>query len=118
VVPAQKGVAFGISFRIDGVKSWPLRITQTITSPPLRKPSGTVLTTQVSYQDAVGRFGTVLGKVFYTLREDYEVVPGEWTITVGVGSSRLVEQRLFVRTSHQDTRAAPPNVSLQATAPG
>ena len=99
VVPATQGMAFGISFRVDGIPASETRYTQKVTSPPLKKPDGTVVTEQVSYQQLANNHGTIYGKLYYTLRESYEVVPGEWTLAIYMGPNQLVSQKFFVRSS-------------------
>src|SRR5262245_3109245 len=52
IVPAIQGTAFGIYYGLDGVPTdHNLRLTQIIRHPPMKKPDGTVIQEQVSYQD-------------------------------------------------------------------
>jgi hypothetical protein len=96
-VPLVKGVGFGFDFRIEGVPADdPVRLTTLITHPAMRKPDGTVLRHQVFENDVKGKDGTITGSLWYTLREDYELLPGDWTLAVLQGQTVLVEKRFIV----------------------
>lgn len=98
IVPATRGAAFGFSYRLDFVpKDHPVRLTQVIRHPPLKKPDGPVIRHQISSQEVRSSDGHVEGKLWYILREDYEVVPGEWTVSLLQGRRVLLEQRFTVK---------------------
>jgi len=98
VVLGKQGVAFGISFRIDGVPRFtPVQIAQVIRHPPMKLPDGSVIQEQISYQPVRSREGSVLGKLFYTLREPHEVVPGNWSISIMDGNRLLLEQKFVLQ---------------------
>jgi hypothetical protein len=59
----------------------------------------TVLAKQTFYRDVTGSDGTISGRLWYTLREDFELPPGEWTLSVLHGTSVLVEKRFTVAQS-------------------
>ena len=97
-VDLVKGVSFGFDFRIDGAPTdRPLRLTHLITHPKMKKPDGTTLEKQTFDRDVMGTGGTINGKLWYTLREDFELVPGDWTLSVLHDGSVLVEERFTVR---------------------
>ena len=92
-VPCKRGIAFGIAFRVDGLPDGqPVRLTQVIRHPPMKKPDGSVIHEQLSSQQLRSSAGYTIGKVFYTLREEYEVVPGDWSIAILQGSTLLLRQ--------------------------
>ena len=92
-----KGVSFGFDFRIDGAPAdRPLRLTHLITHPKMRKPDGTTLQRQSFDRDVTANQGAIVGSLWYTLREDFELVPGEWTLSVLHDGSVLVEKKFVV----------------------
>jgi hypothetical protein len=104
-VDLVKGVSFGFDFRIDGVPAvQPLRLTHLIAHPKMKKPDGATLEKQTFDRDVMGTDGTISGTLWYTLREDFELLPGEWTLSVLHGTKVLVEKRFSVA---QTPSAAP-----------
>lgn len=96
-VPLVKGVGFGFDFRIEGAPADDaVRLTTVITHPAMRKPDGKVLWHQVFENDVRGKNGTITGSLWYTLREDYELLPGDWTLAVLHHDTVLVEKRFVV----------------------
>lgn len=65
----------------------------------MKKPDETVLAKQTFDRDVTGSDGTISGRLWYTLREDFELPPGEWTLSVLHGTSVLVEKRFTVAQS-------------------
>jgi hypothetical protein len=96
-VTLLKGVSFGFDFRIEGAPAdRPVRLTHVIKHPKMTKPDGTVLERQAFYRDVTGNEGTILGRLWYTMREDFELLPGDWTLSVLQGTSVLVEKKFTV----------------------
>lgn len=92
-----QGTAFGFDFRIDGAPSnRPVRLTHLITHPKMRKPDGTILEKQTFERDVTSSNGTISGSLWYTLREDFELVPGTWSLSVLQGTTVLVEKKFSV----------------------
>jgi TonB family protein len=110
-VPLGKGISFGFDFRIDGAPAdHPVRLTHIITHPKMKKPDGTVLEKQSFDRDVTGSAGVIYGRLWYTLREDYELLSGEWTLMVCHGTSVLVEKKFTVTqpgTSAEREQAVP-----------
>lgn len=96
-VALLKGSSFGFDFRIDGVPTnRPVRLTHLVTHPTMKKADGSILTKQAFDRDVIGNNGNISGTLWYTLREDYELVPGLWTLSVLDGNSVLVERTFTV----------------------
>jgi hypothetical protein len=92
-----KDTSFGFDFRIDGAPmDHPVRLTHLITHPRMKKPDGTVLEQQSFDRDVTGVEGIISGRLWYTLREDFEMVPGEWSLSVLQGTTVLVEKKFTV----------------------
>jgi hypothetical protein len=62
----------------------------------MRKPDGTTLQRQSFDRDVTANQGAIVGSLWYTLREDFELVPGEWTLSVLHDGSVLVEKKFVV----------------------
>jgi hypothetical protein len=96
-VALVKGTSFGFDFRIDGASAdHPVRLTHLITHPKMTKPDGTVLERQTFDRDVIPNEGAISGRLWYTLREDFELLPGDWTLSVLHGTSVLVEKKFTV----------------------
>jgi hypothetical protein len=92
-IPAQRGVIFGFRYKVIGPSTGDeVELTKVATFPPpgLRPPgtSAPVPRTERSLLNKVGetRFTS------YILSEDYEVVPGVWTIELWSGGRRLASE--------------------------
>jgi hypothetical protein len=104
-----KGTAFGFDFRIDGAPTdRPVRLTHLITHPKMKKPDGTVLERQTFDRDVTSSKGTISGSLWYTLREDFELLPGEWSLSVLQGTTVLVEKRFTVSPAPADATKGKP----------
>jgi hypothetical protein len=96
-VVLAKGTAFGFDFRIDGApRGSAVNLTHVITHPKMRKPDGTILTKQTFEHEVTAADGRISGSIWYTLREDYELLPGEWSLSVLQGTKVLVEKKFRV----------------------
>jgi hypothetical protein len=83
---------------IDGAHAGrPVRLTHVVIHPKMRKPGGTTLTKQTFDRDVIGNGGSISGKFRQTLREDYELLSGEWTLSVLQGASVLAEKKFAVK---------------------
>ena len=103
-VVLAKGTAFGFDFRIDGAPTdRPVRLTHLITHPKMTRPDGTVLEKQTFDRDVSSSQGTISGSLWYTLREDFELVPGKWSLSVLQGTTVLVEKKFTVLAPQADT---------------
>ena len=98
-----KGTAFGFDFRIAGAPTdRPVRLTHLITHPKMKKPGGAVLEKQTFDRDVKSSNGTISGSLWYTLREDFELVPGKWSLSVLQGTTVLVEKQFTVSPAPAD----------------
>ena len=98
-----KGTAFGFDFRIDGAPtSRPVRLTHLTTHPRMKKPDGTVLERQTFDRDVTSSNGTISGSLWYTLREDFELVPGKWSLSVLQGTTVLIQKKFTVSPGPAD----------------
>ncbi len=96
-VVLAKGTTFGFDFLIDGAPTdRPVRLTHLTTHPKMKKPDGTVVERQTFDRDITSSNGTITGSLWYTLREDFELVPGEWSLSVIQGTAVLVEKKFTV----------------------
>lgn len=96
-VPAAVGVRFGLIFDLIGAPSGavvPLRAIWRFPAPGLRDPrSGKV------YTESVEDFPSPIGEPRqrgYGFDNDWELVPGEWTLEILHGQRRLLSQTFTV----------------------
>lgn len=92
-IPAQRGVIFGFRYKVLGGSTGDdVELTKVTTFPPpgLRPPgsSAPVSKTERTIQTKIGetRFTP------YILSDDYELVPGVWTIELWAGGRRLASE--------------------------
>ncbi len=97
VVPLRQGIHFGYKLRIEGLTDGvPVDVTYRIKHPPITNPKGT------RSDISEGRLRIVpAGSSYeminsYRLSEEYEVVPGTWTITILLGEQLLAEMSFQV----------------------
>ena len=96
-VPLRRGVTFGIRFVVkplEPVDKVKLRLITRFPSPGLRNPS----TGQIAVTDE-RRYWVATGKpraFWYTLDEEWEMVPGVWGFELWDGEHKLAEQRFKV----------------------
>ncbi len=91
-IPAKLGLGFGLSFSFNAPDGEPVMLSYHWLSPPLRDPTtGRVIERQTMYME------TPQGGphwVAYDFTEPWEVVPGEWTVTI-VDGDRVLARRSF-----------------------
>ena len=96
-VTLAKGISFGFDFQISGAPTnEPIRLRHVISHPTMHTPDGKTLQKQEFVRDVMGNSGVISGTLWYTLREDYELLPGEWTLSVMNGPRVLAEKRFMV----------------------
>jgi Domain of unknown function (DUF3859) len=91
-VPARKGAHFGFEYRLLGIPRGlqaPIRHVVIFPEGGVRTTTGQVLARKDSFITAT------IGNLYlrgYNLDEDWEVVPGVWTLQVWFGERKLAEQ--------------------------
>jgi hypothetical protein len=96
-VPGLRGAAFGIQYRIDGIPTGQVVVVEEIIRhPPMTRPDGTVTQEERTRQQGTTDNGYLESKFWYLLREPFEVVPGDWSLTVVVNNRKLIEQHFTV----------------------
>jgi hypothetical protein len=98
IVRAGKGVSFGVNFVLNGVPSGRVvKLTTKITFPPegMTPPSGEHLT--CADADLLFKLGTP-EFLIYTLDNDWEIVPGNWTFEFHFEGRKVSEKRFTVTT--------------------
>jgi hypothetical protein len=95
-IPAVQGVTFGIRYRIEGSPGKPVTVEEIIRHPPMTRPDGTVLREERTKDQVSPADGVVDQKFLYLLREPYEVVPGDWSLTVAIDGTTAIEQHFTI----------------------
>ena len=92
-IPAVQGCAFGFRYRIEGAPDGQrVTVEEIIRHPPMRRPDGTMIREERTKEEWLAEDGAVDRKFLYRLSQPYEVVPGDWTLTVTVNGKTAVEQ--------------------------
>jgi len=108
-IPLKKGMAFGFDFHLEGLPTdRPFHVKYVTTHPRMVKPDGTVLFQQVSEHDETVPMGDGDGHYWYTMRESFEVVPGEWTLAVWYNDKVLVQRKFVVGSTGASSASTTP----------
>ena len=95
---AEKGATFGYRYRIVGNYDGPAEgLEMRAIHPVLRGPDGRLSTTSTAGKLVVFVRGKAEDAVLYTLDQDFEVVPGEWTLEILLNRQVLLS-RTFTLT--------------------
>jgi hypothetical protein len=96
-IPLRKGISFGIEWEAEGLPSVPVRITYRIKHPRTTKPGGTVSTGFEEALPFLPEGGKILRRVDnYVLSEDWEMLPGEWSLAIVYEGNVLCEKVFHV----------------------
>ena len=96
-VPARIGIRFGVRFDLIGEPARavvPLRAIWRFPAPGLRDPKG-----GKTYTQSVEEFSSPIGEPRqrgYGFDNDWELVPGDWTLEILHGQNRLLTQTFTV----------------------
>lgn len=96
-IPARLGTRFGFRFELVGVPTGNIATLHYVTifpPPGLQNPATSQVKTQSDFDWNV-RVGEVTGK-YYTFDNDWEAVPGIWTMQVWYQGRKLAEQSFNV----------------------
>ncbi|MFL6246078.1 MAG: DUF3859 domain-containing protein [Thermoanaerobaculia bacterium] len=97
-VPATLGSAFGIRYRIENIPpGQEITVEEIIRHPPITKPTGEIVSEERTRDKVASQSGYIDQKFFYRLGLPYEVVPGDWSLTVAVNGSTAINQHFTVR---------------------
>ncbi len=98
-VPLTKGLIFGYKWRLQGLKDdRPVEITYRVKHPPIVNHKG-VQSEKSEVRMQIAPIGGACEMIAsYRLSEDYELVPGIWTISVFLGDQVVTEMPFEVVT--------------------
>ena len=92
-IPATLGIRFGFDFEITGLPPEPVELRAITIYPPVRKPDGSVVTRhEFPYPPFTPVGGRVVTSVGFGFDNDYELVPGKWTMQIWRGDKMIVER--------------------------
>jgi hypothetical protein len=101
-VPAKQGIAFGIRYRIEGLRpGQTVTIEEVIRHPPMTQPDGTVVSEERTQDQVSSDSGVIDQKFLYRLGKPYEVVPGDWSLAVAINGTTAIEQHFKLRPFNQ-----------------
>ena len=95
-IPLKKGIVFGFEWEAQGLPDMPIKIAMRVKHPRTTKPDGTVSTGF----DEMLSFFPEKGRIerrgdYYALSEDWEMLPGEWTLSM-VFEGRVLCEKVFL----------------------
>jgi len=96
-VPLEKGVTFGFEWGAEGLPPGPVKITMRVKHPQTTKPDGKATTGYDETFTVYPENGTIEKRGdYYILSEDWEMLPGEWTLSVIFEGKGLCEKKFRV----------------------
>lgn len=102
-VPLRKGIMFGFEWEAEGFPpNMPVIITYRVKHPPALKPDGQVSTGFDEPFYVLPQGITLKTADYYMLSEDWELLPGEWTISVLYEDTVIVEKTFTVAEEHSE----------------
>ena len=94
-IPLKKGIAFGFEWEAEGLPNMPIKIAMRVKHPQTTKPDGTVSTGFDEMLSLYPKKGRIERRGdYYALSEDWEMVPGEWTLSM-VYEGRVLCEKVF-----------------------
>lgn len=97
IVPLTKGLIFGYKWRIQGLKDdRPIEITYRVKHPPITNLEGIRNEKSEGLTQITPIGGAYEMIASYQLSEDYELVPGIWTIIILLGDQVIAEMSFQV----------------------
>lgn len=100
-VPLIKGIVFGFEWESIGFTEDEVEIIYRITHPPIKKPNGQVSTGFDEKFPVVPTNGAIRTTDYYILSEDFELVEGDWTISVIYNNEVLATKTFKVKRVEQ-----------------
>jgi hypothetical protein len=99
IVPLTKGIIFGYKWRIQGLKNnRPVEMTYRVKHPPIVNLKGIRSEKSEGLMQITPIGGAYEMIASYRLSEDYELVPGIWTITILLRDQVISEMSFQVVT--------------------
>ncbi len=97
IIPLTKGLIFGYKWRIQGLKDdRPIEIMYRMKHPPIVNLKGVRSKKSDVPMQIMPIGGAYEGIATYSLSEDYELVPGIWTLTILFGEQIIAEMSFQV----------------------
>ena len=94
-IPKKKGIIFGIEWEAQGLPDMPIKIAMRVKHPQTTKPDGTVST---GFEEILPFFpekGEIKKRGdYYRLSEDWEMLPGEWSLAM-VYEGKVLCEKVF-----------------------
>ena len=94
-IPLKKGITFGFEWEADGLPGMPIKIAMRVKHPETTKPDGTVSTgfdEMLSFYPEKGRIER--RGDYYSISEDWEMLPGEWALSM-IYEGRVLCEKVF-----------------------
>jgi hypothetical protein len=96
-IPAKSGTIFGCTYRLRGLtKGSRVTLYRQYIHPPMTDKSGRKTTTFTLSKTGFAASEDIQEAILYTLRQEFELVPGKWTLSVTHRGKRLFTERFIV----------------------
>ncbi len=92
-IPAKLGLRFGVAYRIDNLpNTQSVNLRTRVLHPPMTGRDGSIRTELQYSRDFEVSNGSAFGGDFYEFEEDFELLPGDWTIILYYEDIKLLEK--------------------------
>jgi tetratricopeptide (TPR) repeat protein len=94
-IPLKKGIIFGIVWEAQGLPNIPIKVAMRVKHPQTQKPDGTVSTGFDEMLPFFPKKGRIKERGdYYALSEDWEMLPGEWSLSI-VYEGKVLCEKVF-----------------------
>jgi Domain of unknown function (DUF3859) len=95
---ARKGVAFGFRYRLTSNREGPLPgLEMQVSHPPMRGVDGKTHTLSTAPTSVEFESGVAENDIVYILSEDFEVLPGAWTLRLLLDGNVLISRTFLLK---------------------
>lgn len=96
-IPLRKGIAFGFEWEAEGFpRDTPIKISYRIRHPETTKPDGTISSGFDEPFPLLLEDGKIKTGDYYQISEDWELLPGEWCLSVVYENNVLFEKVFYL----------------------
>jgi Domain of unknown function (DUF3859) len=98
VFKAERGKSFGFTFRITGLPEGPTPdFEMRAVHPPMKGPSGSTSSVSTAATEVFTDGGVAENEILYTLSEEFEVLPGQWTLQLLFKGQPVISKRFTLQ---------------------
>lgn len=95
-IPLKKGLSFGFIFEIEGFSNDIFEYSLVANHPPITRHDKIYTTSTIDYSINPNGSFIVNNYITYKFTENFEMVPGDWTLSITSGNEILLSKTFYV----------------------